>query len=47
MFSFVGLYGVIYTPFVFAFNSSSKRAFGAILNPSGKITTAPTFKPPF
>ena len=47
MFSFVGLYGVIKTPLVFAFKDSSKRFFGANLNPSGKITTAPTFSPPF
>ena len=37
---------VKYTPLFFALTSSERRLFGANLKPSGKITTAPTFKPP-
>jgi len=46
MFSALVLYGEIYTPLFFFLISSGTWLAGASLKPSGKITTAPTFRPP-
>ena len=47
IFSALLLYGEIYTPLFFSLISAGISLAGANLKPSGKITTAPTFRPPF